>query len=365
MKKTKLCTKDMAKGMFIYTDILADKINAVYVIQEDRKKNEDAGTESQVLFIKNKDQETVYVLKTLSCPMQDVNTIAEAHKEFDLAAKLGAVHPNIARGIKLRELTGIAEQPQTIEALMEYGGENLLNLLMGRKLSGKDILVIAVQTASAMQYAHSQGVFHSDLKPQNIVYMDGVAKIIDFGVSLDLGGMTRHGAFTAWISENVFGSTLCYCPPEMYHKEKVAVVMHKLEELGIGKADPRLEKEIMETFGRFSREKIDVYMWGMTFYQLLAKKTIKMLCDEWESCRQSHEMYNKFKQEVQALKVEGPIDPLCAKQFILLLGTCLSFAAEDRPSFQVISDVWLAPVAAAMHVPIPKAASPTAKQRKW
>lgn len=42
---------------------------------------------------------------------------------------------------------------------------------------------IADGIVRGVQYLHSVGVLHNDIKPQNIVIVEGVAKIIDFGIS--------------------------------------------------------------------------------------------------------------------------------------------------------------------------------------
>ena len=47
-----------------------------------------------------------------------------------------------------------------------------------------NILSIALQAAKGLQYAHSNGVVHCDVKPANIMFdADGTAKVNDFGLS--------------------------------------------------------------------------------------------------------------------------------------------------------------------------------------
>jgi len=71
---------------------------------------------------------------------------------------------------------------------MEYlTGESLSRRLqrsVKNKLSYKQAMRIAIPTAGALHYAHSQGVVHTDIKPGNIILAtDGQVKVIDFGTA--------------------------------------------------------------------------------------------------------------------------------------------------------------------------------------
>ncbi|MDZ4259988.1 MAG: serine/threonine-protein kinase, partial [Gemmatimonadales bacterium] len=57
---------------------------------------------------------------------------------------------------------------------------------------------IASDVASALHYAHSQGVIHRDIKPENILLHDGRPMVADFGIALAVsaaagGRMTETG----------------------------------------------------------------------------------------------------------------------------------------------------------------------------
>src|SRR5690606_35760779 len=47
-----------------------------------------------------------------------------------------------------------------------------------------DAVRIAREVASALDYAHRQGVIHRDIKPENILLHDGQALVADFGIAL-------------------------------------------------------------------------------------------------------------------------------------------------------------------------------------
>jgi serine/threonine-protein kinase len=66
-------------------------------------------------------------------------------------------------------------------------GESLRDRLRReRQLSVDDAVRITREIADALQYAHTQGVIHRDVKPENILLSDGHAMLADFGVARSL-----------------------------------------------------------------------------------------------------------------------------------------------------------------------------------
>jgi serine/threonine-protein kinase len=64
-------------------------------------------------------------------------------------------------------------------------GESLRDRLTREKqLPIADSVRIAREIASALDYAHRQGVIHRDIKPENILLHDGRAVVADFGIAL-------------------------------------------------------------------------------------------------------------------------------------------------------------------------------------
>jgi serine/threonine-protein kinase len=84
--------------------------------------------------------------------------------------------------------------------VMPYvSGESLRHRLSrDKQLPIADALRLAKEVASALDYAHRQGVVHRDIKPENILLQDGSALVADFGIALAVqqaGGsrMTQTG----------------------------------------------------------------------------------------------------------------------------------------------------------------------------
>jgi serine/threonine protein kinase/outer membrane protein assembly factor BamD (BamD/ComL family) len=84
---------------------------------------------------------------------------------------------------------------------MEYvEGNNLKEVLQqGKALSFEQIGDIVSQVADALDFAHAKGIVHRDVKPANIILLDGMrAKITDFGIAKIASGganLTSTGQF--------------------------------------------------------------------------------------------------------------------------------------------------------------------------
>lgn len=84
---------------------------------------------------------------------------------------------------------------------MEYvEGQNLKEVLaQGRPFNFEQIGDIIAQIAEALDFAHAKGIVHRDVKPANIILLDGTrAKIMDFGIAKIASGvvnLTSTGQF--------------------------------------------------------------------------------------------------------------------------------------------------------------------------
>ena len=80
----------------------------------------------------------------------------------------------------------VTDQLQYI--VMEYiDGITLKEYLKQRNdaLTWKEVVHFATQVLSALDHAHSKGIVHRDVKPQNIMLQaDGSIKMMDFGITL-------------------------------------------------------------------------------------------------------------------------------------------------------------------------------------
>ncbi len=112
----------------------------------------------------------------------------------------------------------VGKDPETYDPyiVLEYVAGEALNRILARekKLPLEKALQFAEEVAVALDYAHSQGVVHRDIKPGNILVTEsGHAKIADFGIAkLNLAHFTLPG--------RVLG-TPAYMAPEQLSGEGV------------------------------------------------------------------------------------------------------------------------------------------------
>jgi eukaryotic-like serine/threonine-protein kinase len=123
-------------------------------------------------------------------------------REAQAAARLN--HPGIVTLYELGEEDGNA---LLVTELVE--GDTLARLVREGELSDREIGEIGADLCEALDHAHSRGVVHRDIKPQNVQVTEGEprAKLMDFGVArlADGASLTAPG--------DVVG-TLAYMSPE-------------------------------------------------------------------------------------------------------------------------------------------------------
>jgi eukaryotic-like serine/threonine-protein kinase len=132
-------------------------------------------------------------------------------KRFRAEARAAAAlsHPNVMAVYDWGEESGLSEYGPYL--VLEYlGGGSLRSMLdAGRLLTPSQALVVGLEAARGLEYAHRRGFVHRDIKPANLLFdEEGRLRIADFGLA-------RAIAEAAWTEPSgVVLGTARYASPE-------------------------------------------------------------------------------------------------------------------------------------------------------
>ncbi len=144
---------------------------------------------------------TVAVKVMIAGQDADDESLVRFHREARAAAKLD--HPNIVQVLDVGR-----SGAKHFFAMRHVDGCSLNEWVKQREVTPRVALELTRKVALALDYAHSQGVIHRDVKPANILIdAGGEPHLVDFGLAKDLaiGGLTASGTRLG---------TPSYAPPE-------------------------------------------------------------------------------------------------------------------------------------------------------
>jgi hypothetical protein len=153
-------------------------------------------------------------------------------REIEITARLN--HPHI-----LPLLDSGAEDGLLYYVAPYVAGGSLRRLLASGSIPLAVVTRVTRQVAAALDHAHSRGVLHRDVKPENILFNEGLAVVADFGIARALRGATESRMTGTGLSVGTLG----YMSPE--------------QALGSDDLDPRS----------------DVYSLGCVVYEMLVGGT--------------------------------------------------------------------------------------------
>ena len=120
-------------------------------------------------------------------------------------------------------------------------GESLRERIKKGRVPVDESLAILRDIASALAYAHRQGIVHRDIKPENILLSEGTAVVTDFGIAKAVQAARKE-----------------YAPDITQPGDNVGTPMYMAPEQSAN--DPAMD------------QRADIYAWGVVAYELLTGK---------------------------------------------------------------------------------------------
>jgi serine/threonine protein kinase len=240
-----------------------------------------SGAHSRILHVRRADDDREYALKLISLDSKDdLKYLEQAKHEFRVGQMLN--HPNLVKVHCFETESGWFSGPKKAKLLIEYVPGKTMDKLPLQRMA--KLIRIFERIADGLTHMHKQGVYHADLKPNNLILERGTrVKVLDYGL--------------AWIKgepkDRVQG-TPEYIAPE--------TVTHKL-----------------------INERTDMYNFGATMYRLVTLA----LPPTWATPADGLPMTAKmFKEQLRPVKEANPLVPDGLAE---LIHQCLRYNANSRP----------------------------------
>ena len=166
--------------------------------------------------IKNGKYVAIKCMKNHFDSLEQVNNLREIQ-----ALRRLSPHQNI---IKLLEV--LYDQPTGRLALVfELMDMNVYEMIKGRRhyIAEEKVKSYMYQLIKAMDHMHSNGIFHRDVKPENILIMDNMLKVADFG---SCRGIYSKQPYTEYISTRWYRAPECILTDGYY--------TYKMDMWGVG-----------------------------------------------------------------------------------------------------------------------------------
>jgi eukaryotic-like serine/threonine-protein kinase len=194
------------------------------------------GGMSRVVLARDERLQRRVVIKVLPSSVTASISADRFKREIMLSAALQ--HPNIVPVLRAGEYDGL---PYFVMPFIE--GESLRARMRRGPLSVRETVNILKDVARALTFAHSRGIIHRDIKPDNVLLSAGTAVVTDFGVAKALSA-SRHAPARA-PSATITGVGMSPGTPAYMAPEQAA-------------ADPDTD------------HRADIYSLGILAYEMLA-----------------------------------------------------------------------------------------------
>jgi serine/threonine protein kinase len=241
-----------------------------------------SGAHSSILHIRRDADSREYALKLVNIESKDdLKFLDQAKHEYRVGQMLN--HPNLVKVFAFETEGGWFSAPKKGKLLLEFVPGKTMDKLPLLRMA--KLLRIFERIADALTHMHKQGVYHADLKPNNLIYKGGTqVKVLDYGL--------------AWIKgeqkDRVQGTPEYMAPETVEHKQ--------------------------------ISERTDMYNFGVTMYRLVTLQLPPCWVTSGEA---SLPMTGKiFKEQLKPVRTANPLVP---EGLADLIHQCLQPQATKRP----------------------------------
>jgi len=239
------------------------------------------GAHSTILQVRRSADSKTYALKVVPIDgPEDMKFLEQAQHEYQVGQLLE--HPNLIKIHCFEQVRDWLFRVKKAHLLIEYVNGKTLDTYPKFKIA--KLVQIFEKIASGLVQMHRRGVFHADLKPNNIILSKtGQVKIIDYGL-----------AWTKGESKNRVQGTPEYMAPEQARNKMV-------------------------------NERTDIYNLGATMYRLTTWRLPPSVLAAEGGMQADAKTWHNMLKPVKELNPECP--PALAK----IIEQCLQFNANKRP----------------------------------
>jgi eukaryotic-like serine/threonine-protein kinase len=207
--------QDKTKGLFIGRYLVLDKIGT--------------GGMGMVFKARHRDHDVVVALKLMPPSFAEKrDAVNRFLREADTLACLN--HPNIVSPFEVSEVNGVHYLAMGLAE-----GRDLKKLIVAKgPLPVRQAIDCFLQTARGLLAAHSQGIIHRDVKPDNLVLdAQGTLRVLDFGLArVESQDPFAGGAGKSLTESGTLMGTVDYLSPEQAYDSKNADARSDIYSLG-------------------------------------------------------------------------------------------------------------------------------------